>query len=357
MALPDHTNTHRCVSLSAAAAVIAVLAVAMAGASVAAPVRAGAQGSALRGASPGPGPQSPCSCWIRAGSRHSTLRARLPRILSASTIAARSREATRRSFAPGEAACGQRGFLRGKNGRFLRIDVPGAGLTSPLDVNDGGRVVGNYQLTGYCPDGADPLHGFLRDRSGRITRIDVPGAVRTQAIGINNRDQVVGDYLDADGGNHGYLWEKGRFTTVDAPGASATTITDANDRGQMVGAYLDASGTFHAFFRDRAGSVTTIDAPGVRFTIPFGINNRGQIAGIAASRLPITEGVTAYGFVLAEGADGPLTRIDFPSALGTLATDIDDRGRIVGIYGNPTAAPDGQRSPMRPPTMTMMSGR
>ena len=50
-------------------------------------------------------------------------------------------------------------------------------------------------------------------------RIDVPGAVLTVALDINNRAQVVGQYLDADGGVHGYLWDKGRFTTIDVPGA------------------------------------------------------------------------------------------------------------------------------------------
>ena len=41
-------------------------------------------------------------------------------------------------FRLGEAACGQRGFLRNKRGRFIRIDVPGAGLTAPIDINKRG---------------------------------------------------------------------------------------------------------------------------------------------------------------------------------------------------------------------------
>jgi hypothetical protein len=66
--------------------------------------------------------------------------------------------------------------------------------------------------------------------------------------------------------------------------------------------------------------------------------------------------MTVYGFVLAEGVEGPLTRIEFPGALGTLATDINDRGQIVGIYANPDAAPDRQRSPMRSPMLMMWGG-
>jgi probable HAF family extracellular repeat protein len=256
----------------------------------------------------------------------------------------------------GEGGCGQRGFLRDKNGRFTRIDVPGAGLTAPIDINDRGQVVGQFQYTGYCPDGADPLRGFLRDRSGRFTIIHVPDSVYTTANGINERGQVVGEYLDADGTIHGYLWDKGRFTTFDGPDGTGAALFDINDRGQIVGAYLDPAEpeeALHGFLLSR-GIYTTFDVPGVPLTLPLGINNRGQIAGIAASDVPIVEGVTVYGFVLARGAKGPLTRIDFPGALGTLAADINDRAQIVGIYTNPDAAPDGQPSSMRMPMM--MSG-
>jgi uncharacterized membrane protein len=256
----------------------------------------------------------------------------------------------------GEVGCGQRGFLRDKHGGFTPIDVPGAGLTAPIDINDRGEVVGQFQYTDYCPDSADPLRGFVRDRSGGFTTIHVPGSGYTTANGINARSQVVGEYLDADGTIHGYLWAKGRFTTVYVPAASGTSITDINDCGQIVGVYLDASGTPRAFFRDKDGAVTTIAAAGVRHTIPFGINNRGQIAGLAASDLPLGAGVMVYGFVLAEGVEGPLTRIEFPGAPGTVATDINDRGQIVGIYANPDPAPDRERGPTRSPMLMMWGG-
>jgi probable HAF family extracellular repeat protein len=255
----------------------------------------------------------------------------------------------------GEAGCGQRGFLRDKDGRFTSIDVPGAGLTAPIDINDRGQVVGQFQNTDYCPDGADPLRGFLRDRTGRFTIIHVPDSVYTTANGINERGQVVGEYLDADGTIHGYLWDKGRFTTFDGPDGIGAALFDINDRGQIVGAYRDPIDpeVLHGFLLSR-GIYTTFDVRGVPLTIPFGINNRGQIAGIAASDAPIVEGVTVFGFLLSRGADGPLTRIDFPGALGTLATDINDRAQIVGIYANPDAPPDRQPSLMRMPMM--MSG-
>jgi hypothetical protein len=70
--------------------------------------------------------------------------------------------------------------------------------------------------------------------------------------------------------------------------------------------------------------------------------------------------------VLREGAGGPFSRIDFPGALGSLASGIDDRGRIVGIYANPDTLPSAQRpamnlagalsEPMAPPAARVLGG-
>ena len=101
------------------------------------------------------------------------------------------------------------------------------------------------------------------------------------------------------------------------------------------------------------GVYTTFDAPAVAITFPSGINDRGQIVGFTNSDLAGTPVV--HGFLLANGAEGPFTPIDFPGAFGgTAALGIDDRGRIVGGYVNPDAAPDGQQGPMQMPMM--MSG-
>jgi hypothetical protein len=98
------------------------------------------------------------------------------------------------------------------------------------------------------------------------------------------------------------------------------------------------------------GVYRTFDAPDVPLTIPTAISNRGEIVGTTSAG----PGTDPRGFVLRNGAEGPFTRIDFPGAPGTGATGVNDRGQIVGLYVNPDAAPDRQRSPMRMPGM--MSG-
>ena len=140
MALPDRTNTHRRVSLSAAAAVIAALAVAMAGASVAAPMGASAQRPTRPGASSGPGIPFP-------------------------------------------------GFVRDR-GRYAPLVVPGAVTqTFPTGINDRGQIVGYY-------DDAGGVRGFLRQKDGRYSRIEIPGAQDTEAFDINERGQIVGSYSE-----------------------------------------------------------------------------------------------------------------------------------------------------------------
>jgi hypothetical protein len=125
----------------------------------------------------------------------------------------------------------------------------------------------------------------------------------------------------------------GPFRTIDAPGAAATSLTDINDRGQLLGARVEPDGTFRGFVLER-GRYTTFAAPGARVVAPLDINNRGQIVG-SAYRDPAA--AAGRGFLLAQGARGPLTPINFPGAANTVVTGINDRGRIVGAYQNQNA--------------------
>jgi probable HAF family extracellular repeat protein len=223
------------------------------------------------------------------------------------------------------------GYVRDRRGRFTEIAFPGAVSTLPLDINDRGVVVGAYDRDA---DGA--FRGFVRDRRGRYRTIHFPGSVISQAYGINNRGQIVGDYRDADGITHGYLWHDGRFTTIDGPhGTEATSLTEINDRGQILGIYSNESGASSGFLLTR-GRYSTFDGPDGPFTFALGLNNRGRIVGFTTDALE-GAGTEFQGFVLRDGADGPVTRIEIPGALGTGATGINDRGQIVGRYGNPNA--------------------
>jgi probable HAF family extracellular repeat protein len=225
------------------------------------------------------------------------------------------------------------GIVRQRDGSFLRFDVRGAVATLATKINDRGQVVGGFNPTNVSV-GAVGTKGFLRGPRG-VRVINVPGSIETQALGINNVGVVVGEYVDADGVFHGFRWKDGRFTTIDGPGSLGGAVLDINDRGHLVGAYFTPRGTFRGFVL-RNGRYRTFSAPFGPIDLPTDINNRGQIVG---SSLSDPTGTESHGFLLRRGVGGPFARIDFPGTSQTLARGIDDRGRIVGLYGNPAAAP------------------
>jgi uncharacterized membrane protein len=234
------------------------------------------------------------------------------------------------------------GIVRARDGRFERFDVRGAIATLAHKINDRGQVVGGFNTTDVSV-GAPGTQGFLRGPRG-LTRISVPGSMETQALGVNNHGVVVGEYVDVDGGFHGFGWKRGRLTTIDGPGSSGGVVTDVNDRGHMVGAYFTRNGATRGFLL-RNGAYRTFNVPYGQLDLPFDINNRGQIVG---SSLSDPTGTRSAGFVLRRGINGPFTRIQFPGSLQTIARGIDDRGRIVGLYGNPDAAPTAERASVSP---------
>jgi uncharacterized membrane protein len=193
----------------------------------------------------------------------------------------------------------------------------------------------------------------------------VPGAAVTIHVRNNNRGEVVGSYVDdADGTPRlrGFLMGEGRVTRIDVPGAVSTLPVGINDRGQIVGGWVGPDATVdpvtgelfpvHGFLWE-GGRFKKFDIPGAITTAPYEINNRGQIVGnygdVAGAE---------HGFVLRGGV---VTTIDHPGATaspvltGTRVVGIDDRGRLVGSYGDDAGAirawrwEDGRFTTIHPP--------
>jgi uncharacterized membrane protein len=217
------------------------------------------------------------------------------------------------------------GFVRDRRERFRRIDFPGARGTAATRINDSGQIVGHYSNTNDNPNVAADVRGFLLDRRGRFAEIAVPGARQTQPTGVNNRGEIVGVYTDTAGLAHGFLRGRdGLTTTIDVPDARVTLAFDLNDRGQVAGTYIDQEGRVRGFRRDPSGEIATIDAPGAIQTRVRGINNRGQIAIDT-----VDAQLVHHGFLLDQGRFTEI-RPRGAAGNGSLATDVDDRGRVLG---------------------------
>lgn len=211
-------------------------------------------------------------------------------------------------------------------GTFTTIDVPGATLTVPLDINAEGYIVGRYAMAGRT-------HGFLRTPAGEFLTIDFPASSFTVAAGINNLGDIVGMYAlpSAPSQRHGYLLKDGVFTSFDPPGSTFTNALGINEQGDIVGRYCQLStcrpgtGAFRAFVL-RDGEYTTLEAPGAIETHAFKILGTGRILGGLATAEHTEE--------FALWRKNTFTRMSLPDGK-QLAIDngaINERGDIVGSY-------------------------
>ena len=87
------------------------------------------------------------------------------------------------------------------------------------------------------------------------------------------------------------------------------------------------------------GEFRTFSAPGTPITLPAGINNRGHVTGSTLAPTEVDPLAGARGFLLARGAGGPFTPIQFPGAPQTFSFGLNDRGQILGAYVNADATP------------------
>lgn len=118
--------------------------------------------------------------------------------------------------------------------------------TGPNSINDQGQEVGTFA------DEGGTVHGYLRENH-KITILDVPGAALSLPQDINNSGLVIiqayfGQLLVAQT----YVWHQGVFAPLPAPPASLQTWgSGISDRGDYTGGWIDANGMVHGFIAFR----------------------------------------------------------------------------------------------------------
>jgi len=138
--------------------------------------------------------------------------------------------------------------------------------------------------------------------------------------GVNDVGDIVGQCVDAGGNTHGFLLAGGTTTILDFPGADFTDAYKITNEGDIVGFYTDAG-----YLRTPSGNFRSIQVPGGINVGARGVNECLSIVGEFDS---VSDGIT-YGFVL---EDGRYQTIAFPGAAATVASDINNRGTIIGDY-------------------------
>jgi probable HAF family extracellular repeat protein len=208
---------------------------------------------------------------------------------------------------------------------FGMVDFPGQMDSEALSINDKGAIVGGYgtNIVGFGVSN----NSFLL-KGTKFTEIAYPGAAFTEANGINYYGVIVGQHGISFSDDHGFKLVGTTYTTIDYPGATDTSASAINKSGEIVGVWGDSGGGVHGFLLSK-GAFTSIDVSGASATLAYGINDTGEIVGWYS-----TTGSDSHGFLY---SGGTFTTIDYPGGYSqNYLSGINDKGVIVGAYGEPT---------------------
>jgi probable HAF family extracellular repeat protein len=194
------------------------------------------------------------------------------------------------------------------SGTLTRLSTPEHAMTSAVDINDRGQIVGLTASTG--PDTPVvwsggrmrmlPLNSVsgINDRGavagGRITgpgfhatlwrrcrSTDLGAAAfdRSNSVGINNRGWVIGWTFSERQDIRGALWRRGIRTDVGTLGGDSTQLLAINDRGHLLGTSALPDNHEHPVLW-RRGVLTDLSTLGVDADTSLAdLNDRGEIAG------------------------------------------------------------------------------
>jgi hypothetical protein len=210
--------------------------------------------------------------------------------------------------------------------KFTRLNVPGAGDTFAVGINNDNLVVGYYGSFGFSYNPATKIYQYP---------IGMPGAYYSEANAVNNAGTIVGAYATStSSGTFGMVDQGGHYSEYQELGCSGTQITGINDYPTMVGYCYDINGNGQKITKEWVGSPwnTTFSCPNATWTMPAAINNWGISGGT------ITYGtgqdVSSNGYI--STTDGDCTTISYPGSAYSAVGGLNDLGTISGTYW-PTA--------------------
>ena len=211
---------------------------------------------------------------------------------------------------------------------YTIIDYPGATNTYAAGINNGGDILGYYQVPGVAS------RGFLLS-AGKFTQVDYPDAKSTNPKGINALGDIVGTYTDTGGTMHGFLLSKGKSTSLDYPGADVQPYA-INSAGDIVGMIQFPAKPMQGFLL-KGGAWTMndylLDVPSTTMNCYLGINDAGVMVGHWTTRAAGSHGVVY--------TKGTAAQFDYGAGDDTEAYGINAAGDIVGYYQDVNQANHG----------------
>jgi hypothetical protein len=172
--------------------------------------------------------------------------------------------------------------------------------------------------------------------------IDIPNSSEelgfTTLADINDEGGITGGFTNSSG--PGFLIDR-QFRSIDIQ-CPATTSRELpaqpqsiNRRGEITG-FCSSGGRLHGFFRNSKGKYTLLDFPGAILTEASGINDDGQVVGDYRD-----SGGIFHGFFWDAGLFLTFD-VPFPEATFTAPNAINNVGQIVGFYNDNNATPGNE---------------
>ncbi len=208
--------------------------------------------------------------------------------------------------------------------KIFPLDTSTSNTASSLGgVNDFGTVVGSR----FFPHGN--IQGLIRYSGGGITYFSAPNGGDTNFTNRNDNGISTGYYFNQTSGKEtGFLLNGSRFTSISKSG-SPTFVYGINSWNSAVGAYLLGSyPSFRGFKRYNNGGFAAINYPGALGTSPSGINDSGTIVGSYFLSSPLDPFYSQHGFIY---HNGQWATLDYPnSSVWTELNGISNTGVIIG---------------------------
>jgi hypothetical protein len=199
--------------------------------------------------------------------------------------------------------------------------VAGAVYFSVSGINSSSTVVGSAVFAHA------PTQGFARYADGSLRFFLIPNSLFTNFTARNNHGVTVGTYaLIGTVTMKGFMLDGSTLTSISFPkrGPRGTFVKGINKWNTVVGYYIDSNNVSHGFKRYRDGSFITLDYPGALETHPTAINNYGVIVG------SYYDGNGTHGFTY---QNGQWTGVDRVVDLGnTSLSGISDSGVAIGNW-------------------------
>ncbi len=203
----------------------------------------------------------------------------------------------------------------------------GSSYSRASDINDFGQVVG---YSGVMSKGL--YHAFLWEDGTMKNLGTLDGVSNSGASAINNSGQVVGYSGASSTLHHAVLWEDDKITDLGflKGGSSYRSASDINNSGHVVGY---SGGTAFLWKNEEEGMVE-IDHPDNLWFYSHAINDSGQVVGrfCEPSYFRPNE---YYAFLWEDGIMKNISSLE--GGLYTSASDINNSGQIVGLFGGPNA--------------------